>query len=133
MDTQPRWIALVLYTAGMAWAESATVFYLRTLVGRVDPYQPHPIPVRADLIGVELVRETAAMVMLAAVAWLAGRTTRSRFGSFLIAFGIWDILYYVFLHAISGWPRSPLDWEELCFAGPSRWTRRSDPGAGPGA
>jgi hypothetical protein len=120
MDTQPRRITLVLYAAGMAWAESATVFYLRTLVGRVDPYQPHPTPVRADLIGVELVRETATLVMLAAVAWLAGRTRRSRFASFLIAFGIWDILYYAFLHVISGWPRSPLDWDIL-FLIPLPW------------
>lgn len=120
MDTQPRWIMLALYTAGMAWAESATVFYLRTLVGRVDPYRPHPIPVRADLLWVELVREAATLVMLAAVAWLAGRTKRSRFGSFLIAFGIWDILYYVFLHVISGWPRSPLDWDIL-FLIPLPW------------
>ncbi|MEW6247123.1 MAG: hypothetical protein AB1555_10480 [Nitrospirota bacterium] len=120
MDTRPRWIMLALYTAGMAWAESATVFYLRTLVGRVDPYRPHPIPVRADLLWVEFVREAATLVMLAAVAWLAGRTSRSRFGCFLIAFGIWDILYYVFLHVISGWPRSPLDWDIL-FLIPLPW------------
>lgn len=120
MGTQPRWIMLALYTAAMAWAESAAVFYLRTLVGRVDPYQPHPTPVRADLIGVELVREAATLVMLAAVAWLAGRTNRSRLGSFLIAFGTWDVLYYVFLRMISGWPRSPLDWDVL-FLIPLPW------------
>ncbi len=120
MGTQPRWIMLALYTAAMAWAESAAVFYLRTLVGRVDPYQPHPTPVRADLIGVELVREAATLVMLAAVAWLAGRTRRSRLGSFLIAFGTWDVLYYVFLRMISGWPRSPLDWDVL-FLIPLPW------------
>ena len=120
MDTRPRWIMLALYTAGMAWAESATVFYLRTLVGGVDPYRPHPIPVRADLLWVELIREAATLVMLAAGAWLAGRTRRSRSGYFLIAFGIWDILYYVFLRAISGWPRSPFDWDIL-FLIPLPW------------
>ncbi|HXF94376.1 MAG TPA: hypothetical protein VNK46_16615 [Nitrospiraceae bacterium] len=120
MNTRPRWIMLTFYAAAMAWAESATVFYVRTLVGRVDPYQPHPTPVRADLIGVELVREAATLVMLAAVAWLAGRTMRSRFGSFLIIFGIWDILYYGCLHLISGWPRSPLDWDIL-FLIPLPW------------
>lgn len=120
MDTRPRWIMLAFYAAAMAWAESATVFYLRTLVGRVDPYQPHPVPVRADLIWAELAREAATLLMLVAVAWLAGRTTRSRFGSFLVVFGIWDILYYVFLSVLSGWPRSPLDWDIL-FLIPLPW------------
>jgi hypothetical protein len=45
---------------------------------------------------------------------------RSRFGSFLIIFGIWDILYYGCLHLISGWPRSPLDWDIL-FLIPLPW------------
>jgi hypothetical protein len=122
MGTKSRWIMVALYPAGMAWVESAAVFYLRTLVDRVDPYQPHSVTVRHDLISVELVREAATLLMLFAVAWLAGQTKRSRFGYFLIAFGIWDILYYVFMGVISGWPRSILDWDML-FLLPLPWWR----------
>jgi len=55
-----------------------------------------------------------------AVGLLAGRTWRSRLAYSLIAFGVWDILYYVFLAVISGWPRSILDWDVL-FLIPLPW------------
>jgi hypothetical protein len=58
--------------------------------------------------------------MLFAVGWLAGRTWRSRLGYTLVAFGVWDILYYVFLVPLSGWPRSLLDWDIL-FLLPLPW------------
>ncbi len=120
MGTKPRWIMVALYATGMAWVEAAAVFYLRTLVDRVDPYQPHPVFVREDLISIELVREAATLLMLFAVAWLAGRSKQSRFGFFLIAFGIWDILYYAFMAVMSGWPRSLFDWDIL-FLLPLPW------------
>lgn len=120
MTDNQRWTIVVLYAAAMAWVESAVVFYLRTLVDRVDPYQPNPIPVEVGLIRIELIREAATLLMLVAVGWLAGRTTRSRFGYFLLAFGVWDILYYVFLAPISGWPRSLFNWDVL-FLLPLPW------------
>src|SRR4029450_3852393 len=81
--------AVVLFAAAMAWMEAATVYYLRTLVGRIEPYQPNPLPLFTGLERGEMVREAATMVMLAAAAWLAGRTGRSRFGYWMIAFGVW--------------------------------------------
>jgi hypothetical protein len=60
------------------------------------------------------------MIMLGAVAWLAGRNWQTRFGYFLLAFGLWDIFYYVFLASLSGWPRSLLDWDVL-FLIPLPW------------
>ena len=67
-----------------------------------------------------MVREGATLLMLLAVGWLAGQTSRSRWGYILIAFGIWDIMYYVFLANLSGWPRSLLDWDIL-FLLPLPW------------
>jgi hypothetical protein len=104
----------------MAWVESACVVYLRTLVGRIEPYQAAPLPVADPLGWAEVVREAATLVMLAAVGWLAGRTWRSRIGYALVAFGVWDILYYVFLKTIVGWPRSIWDWDVL-FLIPLPW------------
>jgi len=120
MSDPRRWSAVVVYAIAMALLEAAVVTYLRTLIGRVDPYHPVPLPVPAWLMRIELAREAATLVMLATVAWLAGRDRRSRLGYFLIAFGVWDLFYYVFLVPMTGWPRSPLDWDIL-FLIPLPW------------
>ena len=120
MSDPRRWSAVVVYAIAMALLEAAVVTYLRTLIGRVDPYQPSPLPVPQHLMKIELAREAATLAMLGAVAWLAGRDRRSRLGYFLIAFGVWDIFYYLFLVPMSGWPRSPLDWDVL-FLIPLPW------------
>ena len=115
-----RWLIVVLYALAMGWFEAAAVYYLRTIVGRIDPYQAKPLPVVGGLSGAELVREAATLIMLVCVGWLAGRTWRSRFAYFLIAFGIWDIGYSVVLRAWTGWPRTLLDWDIL-FLLPLPW------------
>ena len=111
---------VVIYAAAMAWVESAVVFYLRSMIGRIEPYQPNPLPVIGGFASVELPRELATLVMLFAVGVLAGRTWRARFGYAVIAFGVWDIFYYVFLKIICGWPHSLLDWDVL-FLLPMPW------------
>jgi len=115
-----RWLVVVLFAAAMAWVESASVYYLRVLVGRVEPYQAIPLPISGVLGRVELVREAATLVMLATLGVLAGRTMRARLGYTAVAFGVWDILYYVFLRIICGWPRSVFDWDIL-FLLPLPW------------
>src|SRR5439155_26733401 len=107
------WWVIVLFGAAMAWLEAATVVYLRTLVGRLDPYQPQPLPLMGHLGAVEMAREAATLAMLLAAGWLAGDTRKSRFGYFLVAFGAWDVFYYVFLAVIGPWPRSVWDWDVL--------------------
>jgi len=115
-----RWMLVVTFAVGMAWVEAACVYYLRVMVDRVEPYQPDPLPIRGILGEVELVREGATLLMLAMTGILAGRTWRARLGYTAIAFGFWDILYYVFLRIISGWPASPFDWDIL-FLLPLPW------------
>ncbi len=111
---------ILAYAIAMAWVESAVVVYLRVLVGRVDPYQVDPLPLSVGLGWIEMGREAATLVMLWAVGWLAGRTWRGRAGYSLIAFGTWDIFYYIFLVPMSGWPGSLLDWDVL-FLLPLPW------------
>jgi hypothetical protein len=114
------WLIVVVFAVGMAWVESATVYYLRALTDRIEPYQPNPLPIAGVFGAVELVREAATLLMLGAVGMLAGTTWRKRAGYSAIAFGVWDILYYVFLRIMCGWPRSLFDWDVL-FLLPLPW------------
>lgn len=115
-----RLFAVVVFACAMAWVESATVAYLRTLLNRVEPYQQRPLPIAPLFVGTELAREAATVVMLLSVALLAGKKRRERFGYFMVAFGVWDIFYYVFLKVIVGWPHSFFDWDVL-FLIPLPW------------
>ncbi len=111
---------VVVFAVAMAWVESAVVFYLRSMIDRIEPYQPDPLPIIGGFASVELPREAATMVMLFTVGVLAGRTWRARIGYAVIAFGVWDIFYYVFLKMMCGWPHSLLDWDVL-FLLPLPW------------
>lgn len=115
-----RWAIVAAFAAAMAWVESACVYYLRLLVDRVQPYQRDPLPIVGALGNVELVREAATLLMLLAAGMLAGRTWQRRIGYTAIAFGVWDVLYYVFLRIMSDWPASLLDWDIL-FLLPLPW------------
>ena len=115
-----RWLIVAIFASAMAWVESAVVFYLRTMIDRLEPYQANPLPVIGGFASVELPREFATLVMLFTVGALAGRTWRARWGYALIAFGVWDIFYYVFLKLMYGWPHSLLDWDVL-FLLPLPW------------
>lgn len=114
------WLVVVLFAVAMAWVEAASVYYIRVVVDRIVPYQPNPLPVGGLLGAVELVREGATLVMLLAVGILAGATWQQRLGYTAIAFGVWDILYYVFLRVMTGWPTSIFDWDVL-FLLPLPW------------
>jgi len=114
------WLVVVLFAIGMAWVESACVYYLRLLVDRLDPYQANPLPAHGVVDQVELVREAATLVMLLAIGMLAGLTWHSRLAYTAIAFGVWDIFYYVFLKVIYDWPKSLFDWDVL-FLLPLPW------------
>jgi hypothetical protein len=120
MNERKRWLVVVGYAVAMAWVEAAVVYYLRTMMGRIEPYQPDPLPMIGRLDSVELVRELATLVMLFAIGMLAGQSWRARWGCACIAFGVWDIFYYVFLKLICNWPHSLLAWDIL-FLIPLPW------------
>ena len=113
-------MAVVLFAVAMAWVEAAVVFYLRLITGHMDPYQPRPVPDIPGLQRAEMLREAATMIMLGCVGWISGKVWRTRVAYLLIAFGVWDIFYYVFLKVLTGWPRTLLDWDIL-FLIPLPW------------
>ena len=115
-------LGVAIFAVAMAYVEAAAVLYLRTIYGGIDPVGPRRPPILPvpEFIGVEIGREAATLVMLASVGFLAARTPKARLGAFAIAFGVWDIFYYVFLWLFAGWPASPLS-PDVLFLIPLPW------------
>jgi hypothetical protein len=86
------WTAV--FGAAFGWVEAAVVVYLRRIV-YPDGFALPLAPIEPHLAAVELGREAATLIMLAAVAMLAGRTRWQRFAAFIVAFGVWDLAYYL--------------------------------------
>ncbi len=125
-DTIRKWVWVVVFAAAFAYVESAVVVYLRKIY--FDGSFEFPIvtvwengrQVLDPLILVELGREAATIVMLAVVGVIAGSSGLQRFCFFMIAFGIWDIFYYVWLWVITRWPEGLMTWD-LLFYIPLPW------------
>jgi hypothetical protein len=110
---------LISYAVAMAYVESAVVVYLRAIYypqGLAFPLAPMP----SDMVAIEMGREVATLVMLLGVAMLAGTDRWSRFLAFCVSFGVWDLLYYVWLWLLLGWPPSLFTWDVL-FLIPVPW------------
>lgn len=115
-----RLLLATLFGVAMGFLESAVVVYLRLL------YYPHGfvfplVPLPASVVGVEVAREAATLVMLVTAAGLIGRTGWARFGWLCYLFGLWDIVFYAGLKITLGWPASLLTWDIL-FLIPVPWT-----------
>lgn len=108
-----------VYAIAMAHVEAMIVVYLRRL------YYPNGFHFPLVIIDIptlllELQREAATIVMLVTLGIAAGRTRVGKLAHFLLAFGVWDIFYYFWLHVILDWPASLLTWDVL-FLIPVPW------------
>jgi hypothetical protein len=112
-------VALTIYALAMAFVEAACVVSLKRLYFPEGWHAPfHPIP--PEGLRLEQWREIATLVMIAAVA-LAGRPrARIAVARGLWVFGVWDLAYYGFLRALTGFPRSLADFD-LVFLVPRPW------------
>jgi len=129
---------LVLFGVSFGYIEAAVVVYLRAIY---DPVRQelHPQRFSGDLfplislsqleatgpehvrrLKTELGREFATLVLLTAGAALVARNFRQWIAAFVMAFGIWDIFYYVFLKLLIDWPASLTTWDIL-FLLPLPW------------
>ena len=122
-DTDPTPIrhpaVLCLFAAAMGILEAIVVVYLRRI------YYPDgfgfPLTVMdAEVLRIEIIREAMTLMMLATVAWLAAGGAWPRLMAFVIAFGVWDILYYVGLKLFLDWPVS-LVTPDILFLIPTVW------------
>jgi hypothetical protein len=73
------------------------------------------------LIRIELIREAATILMLAAVAFAVAQNASTWLAAFALAFGVWDLSFYASLAATIQWPASLLTWD-LLFLLPVPWT-----------
>jgi hypothetical protein len=136
-----RWLrygALVAFGVGFGYVEAAVVHYLRLALGAeldydapvrrvyldlgvirfVDPV--HTMLIDPELARAETAREAATLLMLAAVAVLAGRRFWHGVAAFFVAFTVWDLTYYLFLRVLTGWPASLAD-TDVFFLIPVPW------------
>jgi len=112
-------LLITIISIVFAYIESSVVVYLRDLLypeGFSFPLKP----IEGQLLLIELGREFATMVLLLGFALLAGKTLMQRFAYFSLAFGVWDIFYYVWLKIFINWPESLLTWD-LLFLIPIPW------------
>jgi len=136
-----RWkrqtLTILLFGISFGYVEAAVVTYLRPQFDAVratftpqsrDLFPvPSPQQVRAAgpdmvrLVGTEVAREAATLLMLGAVAAAVGGSFRQCLAFFLLAFGAWDISYYAFLKVLIDWPKSLLTWDVL-FLIPVQWS-----------
>ncbi|MDW8289475.1 MAG: hypothetical protein RMM06_02025 [Armatimonadota bacterium] len=126
---------VVLFAAAMGYVEAAVVVYLR------DHYYPDGFPIPVQLgrmpirftripefegrmpqrtIRTEIGREAATIVMLLTLALIGSNTFWQGLGVFLLAFGVWDITYYLFLKLLIRWPES-LKTLDVLFLIPVPW------------
>ena len=114
-----RLVPVALFAAAFAYAEAAVVVYLRRLVGVVEPWRDASVYDPA-IAALEVGREAATLLMLFALGWACGRNAQTRVGCALVAFGLWDIFYYVWLKVLLGWPASILT-PDILFLIPLPW------------
>lgn len=128
-------LLVTLFAIAMGYVEAAVVVYLRALYypdGFPIPVKLGALPIRftripefenrmpQSMLRTEVGREVATIVMLASLALLVGSTPAQMLGVFLLAFGVWDIFYYVFLKLLIRWPES-LKTLDVLFLIPVPW------------
>jgi len=115
-----RNILLVCVCAiAFAFVESSVVVYLRALYYPAG-FQFPLHEMSAQHLTIETIREIATIIILITVALLTGTSRWQKFAFFLIAFGVWDVFYYVWLKLLLDWPTSLMDWDIL-FLVPLPW------------
>ncbi len=129
--------ALVLFGIAFGYVEASVVVYLRAIYEPIrQKIRPRPAGELFPLITpqqlqdaggentrrllTEVGREAATILMLAAIALAVSRNFQEWAAGFLVAFGVWDITFYLFLRLLIDWPSSLMTWD-LLFLIPVPW------------
>jgi len=133
-----RILAILLFGVAFGYLEAAVVSYLRALhepvrqryyPGRA-PSELFPLltldqtrsaaPEQIRVIAIEVGREAATLIMLAALALAVSENLGQWAAAFAVAFGTWDLAFYAGLKLLLDWPASLLTWDVL-FLIPVPW------------
>ncbi len=139
MNFKSTILKVIVFSIAFAFVESSVVVYLRHLLGAsqptinrnevllllpgitfLEPQTAFNIITNSQLLNVEMIREAATLVMLSSVTLLAAKNIKEAFAFFFLAFGFWDIFYYVFLKIVINWPKSFVDLDTF-FLLPVPW------------
>ena len=130
--------ALFLFGISFGYVEAAVVAYLRAIYDPIRQHlhpgrEPHDLfplispqqlagagPENSRRLVIEIGREAATMAMLGSIALACGQTFYQSVAAFAVAFGVWDISFYVFLRLMIQWPESLRTWDIL-FLIPLPW------------
>lgn len=123
---------VIIWAVAFAYVESSVVEYLRAIYYPLEEGGfSFPIQTLEELqalgqehihrLAIELGREIATLVLLATIGFVAARNRREAMAHFMIAFGVWDIFYYVWLKVFLDWPAGLMTWD-LLFLVPVPWT-----------
>ena len=122
---------VIIWGIAFGFVEASVVEYLRAIYYPISDGGFHfPIQTLAQLqsmgpehihrLEIEVVREFFTLVMLATIAIAAARNRRQAWAYFMIAFGVWDIFYYIWLKVLLDWPAGLMTWD-LLFLLPVPW------------
>lgn len=97
---------LAIFGIAMAHLEGVVVVYLRKALGMLDSESNKESVEKIDprYLKIEMTREAATIIMLAAIAILVGNTWPERGIFFLWTFAFWDLFYYLSLYILIKWP-----------------------------
>ena len=110
-----------LFGIAFGLVEAAVVIYLRAAGGQEPALHSSALAIAPKyLLRFEVWREAATMIMLGAIAWLAGQSAKEKALAFFWTFAWWDLAYYGWLRVAIGWPQSLLT-PDVLFLIPVPW------------
>ncbi len=117
--TRFRWWAISAFALAFAFAEAATIVFVKRLYfpdGWQAPF--HAIP--ADALRLEQAREAATLLAILAVAFVGRPAAREGIARALWIVGLWDLSYYACLRLLTPFPTSLADLD-IVFLIPHAW------------
>ncbi|MBT8195908.1 MAG: hypothetical protein KJO64_05745 [Bacteroidia bacterium] len=122
-----NFVKLLLLGIAFGIIEASVVVYLRPLFnGSITDFSLQVLPIQVidsefkQIIITEIWREVATLLLIFAAAWLAAKHWWEGVCYFVFLFGVWDIVYYIWLYVRIGWPASIMEWDIL-FLIPQAW------------
>lgn len=119
LSIKTRLLSVILFAMAMGILEAIVIVYIRQIIFPPDGNIANT-PIPNFNFTLEAIRESMTIIMITTLSILAAFNWRTRLAMFFLAFGIWDIFYYIGLKIFIDWPASIMDWDTL-FLIPVAW------------